>query len=520
MPKATTPNSSRKARHDPLENEYLATGILKAPKQRKSKGGNGKNKEGEEGFIDAKASRKILQIGRELQEENDAAVPRPPTEASAFGFDSRFDEEENNAFEDDGDVWNDDDDVVEEEEIEVDDLATFNKFMPTENEDPLLEHGWPGQEQHAAPGQSTNLADLIMAKIAAAESGGGATLEPRDLGPPDEEFELPEKVVEVYTKIGMWLARYKSGQLPKPFKILPTIPNWEQIIELTKPDEWTPNACYAATRIFVSSTPIVVQRFAEIVLLEHVRSDIYETKKLNVHLFNALKKLLYKPASFFKGFLFPLVNSVCTLREATIISAVLTRVSIPVLHSAAALKGLCDIAAEQSSAHGTESAGATNVFIKTLSVYSFHNPHAYSPPKLSCVYVRDLADHLSRIRLEKKYALPYQVLDALVFHFLRYNSLDPASVKEGDVMMDISEERATMQHKLPVIWHQCFLAFAQRYRNDITEDQREALLDLLNKYAHHTIGPEIRRELLAGRGRGVPLEQEPVVDGDDTMHVD
>ncbi|KAK6828613.1 Bystin-domain-containing protein [Apiospora arundinis] len=488
MPKATTPNS-RKARHDPLENEYLATGILKAPKQRKSKG-SGKNTEREEGFIDAKASRKILQIGRELQEEEDAAAPKPaPQEASAFGFDPRFEDDEgNNAFDDDGDVWNDDDDVVEDEEIEVDDLATFNKFMPTDNQDPLLQHGWPGQEQEATTQQSTNLADLIMAKIAAHESGGGATLEPRDLGPPDEEFELPPKVIEVYSKIGMWLARYKSGQLPKPFKILPTIPNWEQIIELTKPDEWTPNACYAATRIFVSSTPIVVQRFAEIVLLEHVRSDIYETKKLNDHLFNALKKLLYKPASFFKGFLFPLVGSGCTLREATIVSAVLLRVSIPVIHSAAALSKLCEIAAEQTSSHGTEAAGATNVFIKTL--------------------------------LEKRYALPYQVVDALVFHFLRFRNQDPASVKEGDDMMDVTNERAAMRHKLPVIWHQCLLAFAQRYRNEVTEDQREALLDLLLTHGHHTIGPEIRRELLAGRGRGVPLEQEPLVDGDDTMLVD
>ncbi|KAK8052089.1 rRNA processing protein Bystin [Apiospora rasikravindrae] len=469
MPKATTPNS-RKARHDPLENEYLATGILKAPKQRKSKGG--KDNEREEGFIDAKASRKILQIGRELQEENEAAPPRPPTEASAFGFDSRFEDEANDAFEDDGDVWNDDDDVVEEEEIEVDDLATFNR---------------PGAGR--GPGAKHQLSGLDYGENSSPRIwkwwSDSRTKRSR---PPDEEFELPPKVVEVYTKIGMWLARYKSGQLPKPFKILPTIPNWEQIIELTKPDEWTPNACYAATRIFVSSTPIVVQRFAEMVLLEHVRSDIYETKKLNVHLFNALKKLLYKPASFFKGFLFPLVNSGCTLREATIISAVLSRVSIPVLHSAAALKGLCDIAAEQASAQGTEAAGSTNVFIKTL--------------------------------LEKKYALPFQVLDALVFHFLRFRSQDPASVKQGDVMMDISEERAAIQHKLPVIWHQCLLAFAQRYRNDITEDQREALLDLLLTHGHHTIGPEVRRELLAGRGRGVPLEQGPVVDGDDTMLVD
>jgi essential nuclear protein 1 len=72
--------------------------------------------------------------------------------------------------------------------------------------------------------------------------------------------------------------------------------------------------------------------------------------------------------------------------------------------------------------------------------------------------------------------------------------------------------------KLPVIWHQCLLAFAQRYRNDITEDQREALLDLLLSRGHKSISPEVRRELLEGRGRGVMLEPAPVgIDGDDTM---
>lgn len=135
---------------------------------------------------------------------------------------------------------------------------------------------------------------------------------------------------------------------------------------MTKPEEWTPNAAFQATRIFVSSKPAVVRRFMEIILLERVRDDIRETKKLNVHLFSALKKALYKPAAWFKGFLFPLVESgTCTLREAHIISAVLARVSIPVLHSGAAIKGLCDIAALESSA-GTEGGGATNVFIKTL----------------------------------------------------------------------------------------------------------------------------------------------------------
>ncbi|KAI0396265.1 Bystin [Xylariaceae sp. FL0594] len=222
------------------------------------------------------------------------------------------------------------------------------------------------------------------------------------------------------------------------------------------------------------------------ILLEHVRDNIAETKKLNVHLFDALRKALYKPAAFFKGILFPLVESGATLREAHIISAVLSRVSIPVLHSGAALKGLCEIAAREASA-GTEGGGATNIFIKTL--------------------------------LDKRYALPWQVVDSLVFHFLRFRNADPASVTEADVMN--MGERAATQAKLPVIWHQTLLSFAVRYKNEITEDQRELLLDLLLTHGHHKIGPEIRRELLAGRGRGVVAEPEaPALDGDDTMLID
>ena len=289
----------------------------------------------------------------------------------------------------------------------------------------------------------------------------------------------------------MILSRYKSGKLPKPFKILPTVPHWEDIIEITQPENWTANACYEATKIFISSTPKTSQRFMEMVILPKVREDIYETKKLNVHLFNALKKGLYKPAAWFKGFLFPLVGSgTCTLREAHIISGVLVRVSVPLLHSGAAIKHLCEIAAQESSV-GTEGGGATNIFIKAF--------------------------------LDKKYALPYQVIDALVFHFLRFRSEDPASVTEsnmGEAMEGVSGS-GSKDIRLPVIWHQTLLAFAQRYRDNITEDQREALLDLLLMKGHSKIGPEIRRELIAGRGRGVALEPEaPSFGGDDTMIVD
>lgn len=293
----------------------------------------------------------------------------------------------------------------------------------------------------------------------------------------------------------MILSRYKSGPLPKPFKILPSLPNWPALLDITRPESWTANAIYAATRIFISAKPAIAQEFINTVLLDRVRDEIHETRKLNVHVYNALKKALYKPACFFKGLLFPLIaTGTCTLREAHIVSSVLARVSIPVLHSAAALLRLCEIAAEQTAASlSSEGTGATNIFI--------------------------------RILLEKKYALPYKVIDALVFHFLRFRAMDPG---DDDMMVDGNRQppsaAAATNYKLPVLWHQSLLVFAQRYRNDITEDQREALLDLLLVRGHRDIGPEVRRELLAGRGRGVVVpdaeSQAAAAAGDDTMDMD
>ncbi len=51
-----------------------------------------------------------------------------------------------------------------------------------------------------------------------------------------------------------------------------------------------------------------------------------------------------------------------------------------------------------------------------------------------------------RIFFDKKYAMPYRVIDAVVFHFLRFRS----------------EKR-----ELPVLWHQAFLTFVQRYKSHI-----------------------------------------------------
>ncbi|THW45416.1 Bystin-domain-containing protein [Aureobasidium pullulans] len=411
MPKAPGGDARQMRRHNPLSEDYAPSNPhkQKAPK-RKGRSTAGDEDNEQQAYIDSKASRKIISLGQDLtaEEEAEQEARRPQNGTkSAFEFERSLRDEEDSDEEAgipaDDEAWGDEEDEeVEEVEVDPEDLAMFNKFNPEFDPSTLL-----APESNEEQEDSTNLADLILEKIAQHEASQAQGHVIRGGGAPEDAIELPAKVVEVYTQIGMILSRFRSGKLPKPFKILPTLPQWDTLLSITRPDSWTANATYEATRLFTSSRPAVAQAFIHDILLDRVRDDIRETKKLNVHLYKALKKALYKPACFFKGLLFPLLASgTCTLREAHIISSVLVRVSIPVLHSAAAIHRLCEIAAEQMT-DNLEAGGATNIFIRVL--------------------------------LEKKYALPYKVVDAVVFHFLRFRAVDadamtdaPATIKGGE----------------------------------------------------------------------------------------
>ena len=496
MPKAvrSTSESRRERRHNPLSEEYSPLALKqKAGKKRKQSHSAGHE---QDGFVDSKSSRRILSLGQDLAAEEEATSRsiQPTETTSAFTFESRFphdvisDEQEEVGEYDDEDAWGSEDGEVEEVEIDPNDLETFNRFNPSFDPATLLE---PDADD-GAEGPDTNLTELILAKIAAheamQEAGGIGAPEVRGGGDPDDAVELPEKVVEAYSRIGGFMSRYKSGKLPKPFKVLPTLPQWDILLSITKPQTWTPNAVYEATKIFSSSTPGVAQGFMNEVLLPRVRDDIHETRKLNVHLYKALRKALYKPACFFRGIIFPLVDSgTCTLREATIVSSVILRNTIPVLHSAVALNHLCETAADQMT-NDVESAGACNIFIRTL--------------------------------IEKKYALPTSVVDALVTHFLRFKNVRGSADQGDDTSMSgtgFKGKKGAGDAQLPVIWHQGLLAFAQRYKNDLESDQRDALIALVNVRGHKQIGPEVRRELLEGRNRDDPDIQKEATGGDDTM---
>lgn len=122
MPKATTQSRSAASerRHIPLADEILTAGHLRT-KSGKRKARSDEDDAGAEHYIDSKASKKILQIGRDLADEDsaDSQTSTAAAASSAFDFGSRFDFE-GEQDEDDGDgeqyadaQWEDEEDVEE-----------------------------------------------------------------------------------------------------------------------------------------------------------------------------------------------------------------------------------------------------------------------------------------------------------------------------------------------------------------------------------------------------------------------
>jgi len=411
MPKVKTRTAAAQ-RHHPLAVQIAnAEAEERAPKVReKAKRQN--NRQQKQDFVPEALTKKALALakGQQLEETQNERRERLATHIENR---KKSDFETELFFEDDEDRGD-----YEAEEIVID----------PEDEKALALWSAPEQPRRT-------LADLIMEKIR----------EKMEMEAQGEEVPVSQrlnpKVVEVYRGVGRVLAKYKSGKLPKAFKMVPTLTNWEEILYLTEPDKWRPAAVAAATRIFASNLDAkMAQRFFNLVLLPHVRNDIDVNKKLNWHLYMALKKSVFKPAAFYKGIVLPLCESrSCTLREATIVGSVIVKVSIPALQSAVALLKIAQM----------EYSGANSIFI--------------------------------RILLDKKYSLPFRVIDALVEHFSHF----------------IKEER-----QLPVLWHQALLVFVQRYKEDMTLNQKAEVKQLLKHHNHHAITPEILRELNESRSRG------------------
>jgi len=303
-------------------------------------------------------TKKILSQARQQQLEIEAEIgPSDPKRAKkpTVKLGSNFSDDEDRSSDNEEPVENV---YYENIEINEDDERALQMFM----------------SRNAAP--TRTLADIIMEKLTEKKTeietqfSDTGTIQLQDLDP---------RVKAMYEGVRDVLAKYRSGKLPKAFKIVPSLKNWEQILYITDPPKWSAAAMYQATRIFASNLKEkMAQRFYNLVLLPRIRDDLAEYKRLNFHLYQALRKALFKPAGFMKGLLLPLLESgTCTLREAVIVGSVIAKNSIPILHSSAAILKIAEM----------EYTGANSIFL--------------------------------RIFFDKKYALPYRVVDGVVFHFLR-----------------------------------------------------------------------------------------------------
>lgn len=426
---------SAKNKKMPLE-EQINEGKVAKPKNRQKF----RLRAEEDSIVDSKISKKILSEARKQHlEMNETSLntssispsslsKRKPVKlkSSNMNSDSESDDEHNEQ-----DVK--EEDFYEDVNINEEDAKAFELF----------------QSNNEIGRKSKKLSDIIMEKIAQKEADVFTKLS--DDGGSFKIEEIDPRVREMYEGVRDVMKRYRSGKVPKAFKIIPNLRNWEQILYITEPFNWSAAAMYQGTRTFCSVlSQYMAQRFYNLVLLPRIRDDLAEYKKLNMHLYNALRKALFKPAAFMKGIILPLLESGdCTLREAIIFGSVIAKNSIPVLHSSACLLKICEM----------EYLPANSIFIK--------------------------------IFLDKRYALPYRVIDAAVAHFLRF---------EHD------------KREMPVLWHQSLLTFVQRYKNDISSEQKEALFGLLRKQSHYKITPEVRRELQAARCRDVEMMEPDSTD--------
>ena len=260
----------------------------------------GTGERGSEGArkIPAKTSSRMLEQAREqrrdiFSEELSARGGAAMTPAEAVEAARKLGQaqvESDEEFDDEGSL--EEDDEGEDGLVNID--GEFVEGMDlAEGEEDIVRRFLGGGED-GGMGRGESLADIIMNKIREKEAGAGGDM--------NGQGQLSPKVVEVYTAVGKMLAHYKSGKLPKALKMLPHLKNWEEVLWLTRPDQWTPSAIYACTRIFASNLNVkMAQRFFNMVLLESCRDDIATNRKLNYHLYMALKKALFKPAAFYRS---------------------------------------------------------------------------------------------------------------------------------------------------------------------------------------------------------------------------
>jgi essential nuclear protein 1 len=316
---------------------------------------------------------------------------------------------------------------LENERDLFDDQGFYKSSAENDNNLEINENEWNNVNEsdwnNLQSGKTINLSDMLFKQMTNVE-----------------QKKFDPRIIEAYSIVANILSSYVSGKLPKAFNILPSTENWEELIELTKPDNWSPQATLEATTMFSSNFGSeLAEKFYAKILLPAVRNNIRVHKKLNIHLYNCLKKAIFKPSAFFKGIILPMSENL-SAKEAAVIGSILKKCSIPVTHSSACI-------------------------MKLMSL----------KPGMGVLF-------FMKILLLKKYAIPTKVKEALVAYFCKFAQEEKGNPFNNEAL-------------LPVLWHQTLLVFVQFYKNDLTEEEKDKIRSLVSVRNHHLISEDIYREL-------------------------
>jgi essential nuclear protein 1 len=410
--------------HNPLDTDLLDhKQVFRKGRAKKQDSDDDGDDEKGMGVMPPKMTSKLLAMARQERMEADDDIRR--------GADPPMD---------DGDEYEDIDDEEDyDEELEFDDHTSAATDMsdmdPQVPELDPAEAAALAQFQPHSSMQCRTLADIILAKINEQKMKKDGDIDADE----DGEEVLDKRIVRVYRTVGKLLKTYTAGRLPKAFKVLPRLQNWEDLLWLTKPHEWSAHSLYAATRLFASGlNEKMAQRYYYAFLLPSVTAAMETPRseaKMILHpmRYNAVKKALFKPAAFIKGFLIPMCeDDGVTVQQALVIGTILHKCTIPAIPAAVALVKIAQM--------------------------------PFSPTR--AVIMRSIVD--------KRLSLPFQAVDAMVKYF--YDSL--------------KDDRT-----MPVLWHQCLLTFLTKYGHEMVSQQFTQIRDVCHKHYHIGVTPDIHREL-------------------------
>ncbi|CAL4085151.1 unnamed protein product, partial [Meganyctiphanes norvegica] len=313
-------------------------------------------------------------------------------------------------------------------------VKDFEEELKLEDNDrKALEHF---MNKDAAP--QRRLADMFRDKITEKQTEIKTQIDADSVNTVD----LSPEVQEMCKEVGKILAKYRAGALPKMFKIIPKMRSWEELVYMTGVAMAMAAAAEQQTWGYIPES--LAERICVISVLRRTDGEIrLSNYNFNIYLQERCHNLLLQTRIRTAVFLIICISGTCTLREAIIIGSVIGKNHIPILHSAAAILKIAEM----------DYNGANSIFL--------------------------------RIFFDKKYALPFRVVDACVYHFIKFRH---------------------DKRDLPVLWHQSLLAFVQRYKEDLSPDQKEEILETIKFHGHFQITTEVRRELANSKCRDEAAE--------------